>query len=226
MCFSATASFTAASLLVPVGIYCAKKARRLHRPYWAIALLPALFGVQQALEGMVWWALDAQDPSLTRGAALGFMAFSHLFWLLWIPVSSHVLEPAGARKTALLALSVFGGLYGASMYLPVLLHEDWLTVSLVQQSISYEATLIYDGYLPRIVVRVLYALIVMAALLISSDRYLRQFGLLIAVSVAVATAFFGYAFISVWCYFAAVLSLFIVYMVLRIDGDERRISSA
>jgi hypothetical protein len=216
MCFSATASFTAAVLLVPAGIYCARKATSLVGPYWAIGLLPLLFGVQQALEGLVWLALETQDPQLIRISALGFMAFSHLFWLFWIPAAAYMLEPPGLKKKVFLALAAFGGLYGASMYLPLLLQPDWLTVTLLQHSISYEAVLIYDSYLPRIAVRALYAAIVLGALLFSSDRNIRIFGILIAISVAVATVFFGYAFISVWCYFAAALSLYIFFMILRI----------
>jgi len=222
MCFSATASFSAAALLIPAGLYCARKAAGLAKPYWAIGLLPLVFGVQQALEGAVWLALESQDPQSIRYAALGFMAFSHLFWLFWIPAASYVLEPRGPRKNIFLALAVVGALYGASMYLPLLVQANWLTVELIQRSISYEAVLIYDGYLPRIVVRALYAVIVLAALLFSSDRHLRTFGILIAVSVAVATIFFGYAFISVWCYFAAALSLYILYMVKRIEHEQKQ----
>ena len=55
-CFSATASFIRAALLVPAGVYCVKKAARLPKPYWVIAVLPLLFGVQQVFEGgMVHW---------------------------------------------------------------------------------------------------------------------------------------------------------------------------
>lgn len=165
MCFSATASFSAAVLLIPAGIYCATKAKGLNKPYWLIGLLPLLFGVQQALEGLVWLALEAQNPQSIRASALGFMAFSHLFWLFWVPFSSAVLEPRGLKKTVFIALAVLGGVYGASMYLPLLLHADWLSITLLQHSISYEAVLVYDGYLPRIVVRALYAAIVLGALL-------------------------------------------------------------
>jgi len=216
MCFSATASFTSAALLIPAGIYCTNKAMSLNKPYWAIGLLPLLFGLQQALEGLVWLALESPDPRSIRLSALGFMAFSHLFWLFWIPFASYMLEPRGLKKTVFLALAALGGLYGASMYLPLLTHADWLTVTQIQHSISYEAALIYDDYVPRVVVHALYAVIVLAALLLSSDRHIRIFGIIIAFSVAVATVFFGYAFISVWCYFAAVLSLYILFMIFKI----------
>ncbi len=220
MCFSTTASFSAAAILIPTGAYCVAKAASQAKPYWAFSLLPLLFGVQQALEGLVWLALASQDAMRITLAALGFMAFSHLFWLLWIPAASYVLEPPGLRKRFFLILAVVGALYGASMYIPLLINPHWLTVDVIRHSVVYEAALIYDGYLPRIVVRILYALIVLAALLPSSDRYIRHFGVIIATSVALTTIFYGYAFISVWCYFAALLSLYIVYTILRVTHSD------
>ena len=75
MCFSSTASFTTAALLVPAGVYCVKKATRLPKPYWVIAVLPLLFGVQQVFEGGIWLAINSSDADAARMAALGFMFF-------------------------------------------------------------------------------------------------------------------------------------------------------
>ena len=81
MCFSATASFTASALLVPIGVYCVKQSTHVQKPYWIIAALPLIFGIQQAFEGSVWITIESGDPSATRLSALSFMFFSHLFWL-------------------------------------------------------------------------------------------------------------------------------------------------
>ena len=54
MCFSATASFTTALVLIPVGVYCVNKATSLQKSYWLFALMPLMFGVQQFFEGVVW----------------------------------------------------------------------------------------------------------------------------------------------------------------------------
>lgn len=215
MCFSATASFSAVALLVPAGVYCAARGARLRSAYWVMGLLPLMFGIQQAAEGVVWLAINGGDAAVMRNAALGFMFFSHFFWLGWVPLASWAVEERTGKRNAFLVLSVIGALYGASMYLPVVLYPDWLTVEVVGKSISYEARLAYDGYLPRLLVRAIYAVIVLAPLLLSSQRDVRGFGLLIAISIAVAAVFFSYTFISVWCYFAAILSLFALFMVSR-----------
>ncbi len=215
MCFSATASFTASAMLVPVGIYCIKKASQLQKPYWVIAALPLAFAIQQAFEGGVWIALESGDPGTTRLSALGFMFFSHLFWLIWIPLSCYAAEDNRLKKTIFLSFAFIGAAHGLLMYIPLLFRADWLTVELVRQSIDYKATLVYDEFIPRIVVRAFYAFIVIVPLILSSDTYIRVFGFLIATSVITATVFFGYAFISVWCFFAAILSLYIVFLVYR-----------
>ena len=216
MCFSATASFSASIVLIPAGIYCVKKAARLRQPYWVIALLPLLFGIQQVFEGFVWLGMESDSAGDIRLPALGFMFFSHLFWLFWIPFACYVLETSALKRKIFLTFIILGAMHGLLMYVPLYFHADWLVVELVRQSIDYKAILLHDDYMPRIVVRALYALIVLLPLVTSTDRYLRIFGVIIAISVATATVFFGYAFISIWCFFAAVLSLYILFIIMRI----------
>lgn len=215
MCFSATASFGASVVLIPVGLYCLKKAAGLKQPYWVFALLPLVFGVQQIFEGFVWLGLEADDGASVRLPALGFMLFSHVFWLFWIPFACYALETDATRKKLFYGLIFVGAALGLSMYIPLWLHHDWLRVLITEHSIDYKTTLVYDAYVPRIALRVFYAVIVLTPLLLASERSIKIFGLIIAVSVAFSSIYYGYAFISVWCYFAAVLSLYILFMILR-----------
>jgi hypothetical protein len=150
-----------------------------------------------------------------RLPALGFMLFSHVFWLFWIPFACYALETDALRKKLFYGLIFVGAALGLSMYIPLWLYPDWLRVLVTEHSIDYKTTLIYDAYVPRIALRVFYAVIVLTPLLLASDRTIKIFGLIIAVSVAFSSIYYGYAFISVWCYFAAVLSLYILFIVLR-----------
>jgi len=214
MCFSATASFAASAVLIPLGIYCVKKATECKKSYWLIALLPLLFGIQQLFEGFVWLALGAgNDPRLP---ALGFLFFSHLFWLFWIPFSSYALETNPFKRQLFLSLAALGTLHGLVMYIPFVLNTSGFDVETMKHSIVYATQLLYDDFVPRIVVRALYAVIVLIPLLFSSERYVKIFGFIIMLSVTLSTIFFGYAFISVWCYFAAILSLVILFIILHI----------
>jgi len=215
MCFSATASFGASSILIPVGLYCVKKSMKLEKPYWVFALLPLIFGIQQIFEGLIWLDIKPGDGGETHYPALGFLFFSHLFWLIWIPLSCYAIEDNTIKRKLYFVLILLGATHGLSMYIPLWFNKDWLIVELVQQSIDYKAVLIHDEYVPRLVMRILYALIVVIPLLTTSDRFIRIFGLIITLSVVFSTIFYSYAFISIWCFFAAILSLYILYMILQ-----------
>lgn len=213
MCFSATASYTAAVVLVPVGIYCIHTARRSNPKWVPLAAFPLIFGIQQAVEGLVWSGISMHDPTLVSLASKSYVFFSHMFWLFWVPFSVWYLE-ANQRKRYLLAgLTIFGGIYGLSMFLPFALIAGWLDVEVVQHSLLYKTTTIYDGLIDRLVLRIVYALQVFLALVVASDKKVRVFGVLILLSVIGSYLFFKYAFVSVWCFFAALISLYIWYAV-------------
>jgi len=221
MCFSATASFTASFALIGAGIYCLNIARDLEKPYWLLALLPLLFGLQQFLEGIVWLNSVAQCTNSARSPALGYLFFSHLFWLFWIPLSCYAVESNLIKRKKFLALAFVGALYGLSMYTPLLFAEDWMAIVLTKNSIVYKTVLLYDQYIPRKLLTLIYILIIISPLSAASDPYLNYFGFLVFGAVVITILFFHYAFISKWCYFSAVFSFFIVYMLYQKNSAEQ-----
>jgi len=214
MCFSADASLVSSAILVPAGLYCLYKSLQTNKTNWVFALLPLVFGIQQAIEGGVWWSLETDNTEYLRFFALSFLFFSHFFWLVWVPYSCYSTESQHARKKLFLFITGVGAIFGASMFPQFLLHPEWLDVSIINHSIVYKTTLIYDRYLPRDFIAGVYMLIIMAPLALSSDHYHRRLGALVLFSVMITIAFFDYAFISVWCYFAAVISLYIYYIII------------
>lgn len=222
MCFSAPASFTLAGVLVPVGIYALAKARRNDPAWLAFAAFPLAFGVQQFFEGMVWLGLGRDDAALVQAASRGFLFFSHFFWLAWVPFAAWMIEPHPVRRRIMAALTALGFVYGLSIFLPAFLLSGGLWVEMVRHSLEYHTMLIYEDVIDRSILRVVYAIIVVTALFLSSDRRVRLFGVLILVSLLVTYAFFAYAFISVWCFFAAALSLYLVAVIhLEATRDRR-----
>jgi hypothetical protein len=217
MCFSATASFTVAAILTPVAAYSVHRASRTDTRWMAFALYPLAFAIQQAIEGFVWLAINADDRAMLAIASRGFLFFSHFFWPAWVPFSTYRLERKGWRKTLLKVLAASGALFGMSICFPAFLQADWLSVAVVNGSLDYKTTLIYEGVVDRSTLRVVYAVLVVAALLISSERLVNLFGLVIAASVLFAHYWFDYAFISVWCYLAAIMSIYVAGM-LRLEA--------
>lgn len=215
MCFSATASFTSASLLIPAGAYCLIKANQLDKPYWAFAMLPLLFGLQQMIEGGIWLSLQAGEEETAHRLAFGFLLFSHLFWLGWVPYSAYLTESSPRLRRAFLMTVLIGLLLGAAMYLPLLNNPGWVSVSIVGHSIDYELKFISDTYVSQQVVTVFYLLVILVPLMLSSDLNHHSLGLLVFLSGLVAWLFFDWVFVSVWCYFAAIISLYISFVIAR-----------
>lgn len=220
MCFSASVSYSAAAVLVTTGVYAVQQARRLHPPYLMWALVPIFFGLQQAFEGLVWQELDAGDASAAVPFALGFHFFSHFLWLWWLPLCSYLVEPGQTskieklRKRVIGGCAIFGAFAGTLVYSVMLFHPEWMSVAVREHSITYDFSVPYRSsiHIP-ITPAALYALIILVSLFFSSHRLIRIFGGLVALSMVLASAAYGYAYVSVWCFFAAVLSLYLVYMI-------------
>lgn len=207
--------FTTALVLAPVGIYCIKNAAGLKKAYWLFALMPLMFGLQQFFEGLVWLGLESGEDGTTQLAARGYLFFSHLFWLVWIPLSCYAVEENVNKRKIYFVLIIFGSVHGLLLYVPLLFNQDWVTVSIVNYSIKYKAILLHDEYVHIKIMNLLYASFTIVPLLLASDRYLNVFGGIVVFSLAITSLFFDYAFVSVWCYFAAVISVYILYMIFQ-----------
>ena len=223
MCFSATASFSVAAVLFPAGCYAFATAQRMDSKWVPVAIYPIAFSVQQAIEGMLWIGIGSGNQALISVASLSFLFFSHLFWLAWVPFSVCGFEKDPRHRILLVCLSGIGTLFGLSMILPLFYFPDWLAVTQVNHSLKYEMVLIHDEVVSRPILLGFYSFFVASALLLSSDRRIRVFGGLIATSLFVTSIIFTYAFISIWCFFAAILSVYI-FAILMVE--HRRPSAA
>jgi hypothetical protein len=216
MCFSASASLTTSAVLIPTGIYCVRTALDRDRAYRAIACLPLFFGIQQACEGFIWLGIDGENPIQILRFALGFLFFSHFVWPAWIPLSALMLEEHPLKKKVLYALTAIGTLYGSMLYVPLVLNSDWLHLRVVNRSIDYQLKLVSDHIMPSQISVWFYVFLILIPLFMSSLRSLNILGVAIAASETLARFAFNYAFISVWCFFAALLSVY----VFSILGDR------
>ncbi|MBT9315294.1 DUF6629 family protein [Leptothoe spongobia] len=216
MCFSATASFTATALLIPAGLYACKLAMDIDVRYLPVALIPCLFGIQQGFEGIGWLAIHHNQADIGYLAALGFLAFSHGLWLVWLPLAMFVLEQRPWARKVLLVMTLLGTLFGMSLYGPFVLSPGMFAVTVTQGSIDYQTQLIYDQFFPRAVSRLFYMLIVLGPLWLSQLTQLRIIGGFIALALVITDWFYNYAFVSVWCFFAAILSGYILYFLASV----------
>jgi hypothetical protein len=217
MCFTAVASFTTAALLIPLGIYASNIAWREDSRYLALTVVPIVFGLQQSIEGMEWLSLESNQTDMIRFLALVFLFFAYGFWLVCPSLAMWILDRRPKVKRQLLTIAFIGFLFGTSMYLPLLIHPDWLTVVILRASIAYQTQMIYDRFLSRDMVHLIYLVIVLCPLYLSNVDRIRVLAGIIALSMIASLYFFNYAFVSIWCFWVALLSLYIVHIVKNIS---------
>jgi hypothetical protein len=231
MCFSATASFTVGAALVPAAAYCTRQALRKDGRFLPLAVVPFFFAVQQFTEGLVWIGLEHEDPALIQAASVAYLFFAMAFWPFWIPLSFLCSESRRGLAWALGVVMVLG-LAWTWLYLPILLSPGtYLTTEVFQHSIRY---VIGDiaGYslASRWAWRTGYLVIIVVPIAIGCTRGQTN-GRDTAVSVAggaalvasfvVAYYLYMQVFVSVWCFFAAVLALMLCYVFYRLPADHR-----
>ena len=218
MCFSATASFVTAAALTPLGLACVPVARRLGAQRWLpLAVTPLLFATQQVLEGVVWLGLgQGASAAALRPAALAYLVFAFALWPLWMPWCALRL---GAGRMAVWQRRLMRGLWGlgallaAGLWLPLLLQPGLVNPIVRHGSIDYRAQPIWVGPFSHALVSVVYALIVVLPLCLHPCRRLRWLGAGLALAFALAQLAFLHAFSSVWCYFSAVLSALVLWIL-------------
>ena len=97
MCFSAPASFAAATGLGLVGAASIGRASEIREV--PLASIPLVFAAQQMIEGGLWLALGSDD--LSRWIPLlanAFMFSALVVWPVWAPLSVMLVERNRARR--------------------------------------------------------------------------------------------------------------------------------
>ena len=211
MCFSATASFSAGALLLGIGTLTLKSARRPRElPFAAI---PMLFAIQQLTEGVIWLTFSLDAPLLNTVMTYVYSFFSHVLWPVYVPVAVWLMEPRGWRWRALLAFVAAGSVVG--VYLLYVLVAFSLVSRPVGQHIEYVSPHFF-----ALAAMTLYLLSTTFSPILSTHRMVKIFGVLALSSFAAAYFFYATWFISVWCFFAALLSA-VVYLHFVLCGVER-----
>lgn len=206
MCFSATASFTAGAALLIVG---AVTVARVQRPTeLPFALIPMLFSVQQLIEGALWLTFDVDAQPLNAVLTLVYSLFSHVLWPIYVPVAVLLIEPSAWRRKALVAIA----LAGAAVALFLL--YNLLTLPIVAQVVGRHIIYVSPHFFVAGVM-IAYVLGTCISSIFSSHRTVQLFGVVALGSFLAAGAFYTVWLISVWCFFAAILSSIILLYSFR-----------
>src|SRR5688572_21820511 len=211
MCFSAGASFGAGAVLGAIGIITLKKVNTTNEiPF---ASIPLLFGVQQAAEGALWIGLSSgNSESWKHFPVYIFLIFAQLVWPVWIPFSILQLENDPTRRT--LIKGILGMGICISLYLMYCMLVYGVNAEIHSGHILY--TLSFPTAFTWIK-NVFYFVPTVVPLFISSNKRIQLLGLAVLVSFVFSKNYFTEHLISVWCFFAGILSIVIFWIVSTIE---------
>ena len=202
MCFSATASFLTAAVTGAAGVACLQ---RVQSPSQIpLALVPLLFAAQQAVEGALWLALP-QGPQAPTCIALTqtFLVFALLFWPVFAPLAVLSIETDAWRRK-LIGICLLSGI-GVALYLLSVMMGS------THQALLKDGHIIYDTQPPPDrLVGVFYVITTGLAPALSTHRAINLLSIIIVTGSLVAWFAYWDAFVSVWCFFAALASAVIL----------------
>lgn len=218
MCFSATASFTAATVLAIAGVLTIRKSL-ICKNLIFIAIIPCLFAFQQFAEGLVWLSLDGQTDTWWGAVSKHvFLAFAFIVWPLWIPFAFWYAEPDKGRwKNVLLFLYLLG--LGWGFYQLSLFAKAQPIVDVIGSRLRY-----YDKLDPNRSFQAqdsFYFVLVSLPMFMSSLPHAWIMSTLVLISAAFTAYFYYASFGSVWCFFGALASS-IIYWVITARLKEQK----
>lgn len=204
MCFSANASFTTSALLLLCGIVTLKRAQKNQH---MLAAIPVLFALQQFCEGLVWRGLSA-------GIYPAFAIYSYLFfvdivWPLWVPLSLKKISTKKSEKEALKIPIIAGSIIAIASAIGFTIPPVVATIE--HHHIYYAVPL--SSWL-QLALSFCYLIAILVPFFIVKKKYLALMGTTLAISYLISLFFFYKYHLSVWCFFAAFISIF-MFLVIR-----------
>jgi hypothetical protein len=216
MCFSPQADFTAGVVVAGVGVATLRQVRT--RRELIVGALPLLFGIHQLTEGFVWlWLRGQVSISVGATAKEAYIIYAHAVLPAIVPLGLTLLEPDRRRAWWMWPLVLLGGLLGAYLL--------WQVTAYPVGAYPQARCIDYTTHTPNdALIGALYVVVTCGPALLSSRRYLRWFGLLSLVGV-IATALVRVDDVtSLWCLYAAGVSVLILEHFRRQRSSETRAS--
>lgn len=210
MCFSASASFGAGAILSVIGVASIKK---IQAPSQIIfASIPLLFAGQQLSEGILWLSLSySAFAPLESFTTYLFLFFAQIVWPMYIPLGVLMLEDKKRNKKVLKILFGIGII--VSLYLAYCLCSFHVHAKIMGPHISYIQN--YPEQFRRFG-GVLYFMATILPPYFSSYKKMWVLSVAIFISYIFTYIFYEDYIISVWCFFASLISILVFWMMREI----------
>ena len=212
MCFSASANFIGSAVLGAIGVATLTEVK--HRRELLFAAMPCLFALHQFTEGFVWLGLNHKlPPIVAHDAGAAFVLYAQGLLPFLLPLSVFLIEPTRHRRRRMLGFTILGG--GLAVYLLWGLIAYPLQVSAGDNGIVY-----LNRISTTTLVAVLYVIATCGALFFSGFRLLVLLAWLNLVGLLIVMVVRRLEFTSLWCAYAAVVSV-VIYFFFRRSRHKR-----
>lgn len=208
MCFSPEASFAGGIIISSIGVATVMK---IHKPSQMVfAVIPLFFGLQQFAEGFLWLTLPYPEYGMVQNfSTYIFLIMAQAIWPVMIPLSVLFMEENKKRRKILWILLAMG--LTLSLYYAFCL----LFFNVSPQIVGYHIQ--YNNDFPKHLAMLAFAVYLIATitpLFVSSIKRTHLLGVLMFLSCLVTAIFFRQYLTSVWCFFAAIISI-VIFWILR-----------
>ena len=209
MCFSATASFGASMMLAGIGSVSIIKAKT--PSLRVLAFIPFIFSIQQFTEGWVWLSLTKENfISWKLPCTYIFLFFAEVMWPIGISFSMMLFEKKEKRKNILRV--IFYGSIGLSAVLAYSLFYYTADVKVIGNHVMYSVNT-PDNF--KSITNVFYFITAVLPPFLSTVKKAWLIGIALIVSYLITKIFFEDYIISIWCYFATIISAIILWIILE-----------
>lgn len=203
MCIAASVNFAASACIAAVGVLTLS---RVSQPRTTLfATIPLLFALHQFAEGFVWLGADG----VIRPDAEGHLVFLFILYAqgilpLLMPFAVLLMEPPGKRRVIVAVLTLLGGAECA--YVMYALVQYPSTAIVEHHSLAYRNPGTETFWVAGV-----YIVVTCGALIASTHKVVRWFGLLNLVGVIATLVMARWAFTSIWCLYAAIVSCVLLW---------------
>ncbi len=208
MCFGPIASFTASAFLASMGTAILKNINS--KKELLFAAFPMLFAIQQFIEGLIWLAFKHGKPqALIDGLTFGYLIFAYSLWPILCPASVYAIEYDRERRKILRFFILLGVVTSAYLFYFIIRNPVYATV--VNCSIQYKTFVASARWFA-----IVYVLVTILPYFFSSHRSILVFGIPNFIFCTIAYLVYQITFISVWCFFAALISANLYFFLRKL----------
>ncbi len=220
MCFSSDASFGASAVLAVIGVAAIVKAK--NTPQRLFAAIPLIFSIQQFSEGMLWLSIKDHDMAGMADYSTHhpffrdvFLLFALIVWPVYVPFTVWLLENDKKRKKKLSLLLAAGGIVSFCLLYVLITYP--VQVMGEEHHIHFEFDLPVESSNTKWIISLLYFMSTIVTPFISGIKRMKWLGVAFLLSYTIAVIFYSGFFVSVWCYFAALLSIVVLWIVVGLQ---------